>query len=159
MTGPATRRGRRTRGSSRNCADEVLEQQFAGLRDALQGADPANDPEAAQRLQEMLADLNALLAKHARGEDTADAFAEFMARHGDFFPEQPKDVDELIDALARRAAAGERLMRSLSSAQREELAGLMASALGGAGVAQQMAELTSNLRALRPDLPWGRRRR
>ena len=48
-------------------------------------------------------------------------------------------------------------MRSLSSAQREELAGLMATALGGAGIAQEMAELTSNLRALRPDLPWGRR--
>jgi uncharacterized protein with von Willebrand factor type A (vWA) domain len=136
---------------------EVLEQQFAGMRNALQGADPANDPEAAQRLQDMLTDLNALLAKHARGEDTADSFAEFMARHGDFFPEQPKDVDELIDALARQSAAGERLLRSLSSAQRNELAQLMEAALGGAGVAQQMAELTSSLRALRPELPWGRR--
>ena len=136
---------------------QVLEHQFTGIRDALRGADPANDPAAAQRLQDMLADLNSLLAKHARGEDTADAFREFMDRHGNFFPEQPKDVDELVDALARRAAAGERLMRSLSSAQREELAGLMAAALGGVGVAQQMAALISNLRALRPELPWGRR--
>jgi len=135
---------------------EVLEQQFAGLRDALRGADPANDPAAAQRVQDMLTDLNALLGRHARGEDTADAFAEFMQRHGELFPEQPDDVDELVDALARRAAAGERLLRSLSPAQRAELAGLMASALGGAGVAGQMAELTSNLRALRPELPWGR---
>ena len=33
-----------------------------------------------------------------------------------YFPEKPSNVDELIDALARRAAAGERLMRSLSPA-------------------------------------------
>ena len=50
----------------------------------------------------MLADLNDLLAAHARGEDTTDRFREFMDRHGDFFPEDPQNVDELIDALARR---------------------------------------------------------
>jgi uncharacterized protein with von Willebrand factor type A (vWA) domain len=136
---------------------DVLEQRFSGLRDALRGADPAVDPEANARLREMLEDLNALLAKHARGEPTDDAFAEFMDRHGEFFPERPRDVDELVDALARRAAAGERLMRSLTPAQREELAGLMRRALGDARLADQMAALTDNLRALRPDLPWNRR--
>ena len=70
----------------------------------------------------MMRDLNALLERHARGEDTTDEFAEFMAQHGEFFPENPETVDELIDSLARRAAAGERLMRSLSPQQQEELA-------------------------------------
>ena len=28
-------------------------------------------------------------------------FKRFMDRHGDLFPENPHDVDELIDALAR----------------------------------------------------------
>ena len=74
----------------------------------------------------MMRDLNALLERHARGEDTTDQFAEFMRRHGDYFPEKPSSVDELIDILARRAAAGERLMRSLSPAQHEELSRLMA---------------------------------
>lgn len=138
---------------------DVLEQRFAGLRQALAGADPASNPEAAERMRAMLADLNALLAKHARGEDTADAFAGFMERHGGFFPENPADVEELIDALARRAAAGERLLRSLSPAQREELAQLMARALGDGGLAEQMSALTDNLRALRPNLPWDRRER
>ncbi len=132
---------------------DVLEQRFEGLRDALRGADPADS----QRLRDMLQDLNALLDRHARGEDTADAFAEFMRRHGEFFPEQPSNVDELVDALARRAAEGERLMRSLSAQQRQELAGLMESALGQAGIAGEMQELTRTLRSLRPDLPWGRR--
>src|SRR5262249_4723868 len=63
------------------------------------------------------------------------------------------------DALARRAAAGERLMRSLSPQQREELAQLMAQALGDAGLAGEMARLSANLRTLRPDLGWNRRER
>jgi uncharacterized protein with von Willebrand factor type A (vWA) domain len=135
---------------------DVLEQRFSGLRDALRssGADPA----ARQRLGEMMHDLNDLLARHGRGEDTTDAFAEFMRRHGEFFPEQPGSTDELVDVLARRAAAGERLMRSLSDRQRAELSQLMESALGP-DLAAEMAALDGNLRGLRPDLAWDRRER
>jgi uncharacterized protein with von Willebrand factor type A (vWA) domain len=133
---------------------EVLEQRFAGIRDALRDA---ASPAANQRITEMLRDLNDLLDRHARGEDTDDAFAEFMNRHGEFFPENPETVDELIDALARRAAAGERLMRSLSPQQRQELAGLMAQAFGDGELAGAMSALNANLRALRPNLPWNRR--
>jgi uncharacterized protein with von Willebrand factor type A (vWA) domain len=134
---------------------DVLEQRFAGLRDALRGA----GPETAAAINEMLRDLNDLLSRHARGEDTADAFAEFMNRHGDFFPQRPESVEELIDELARRAAAAERLMRSLTPEQREELAQLMAQAFGDPELAAQLAALGANLRALRPDLPWDRRER
>jgi uncharacterized protein with von Willebrand factor type A (vWA) domain len=135
---------------------DVLEQRFTGLRDALRSS--AADPAVQQRLTEMMHDLNDLLDRHARGEDTTDTFAEFMRRHGEFFPEQPGSTDELVDVLARRAAAGERLMRSLSDRQRTELAQLMESALGP-GLAQEMAALDSNLRGLRPDLAWDRRER
>ena len=46
-----------------------------------------------------------------------DAFAEFMRRHGDFFPEKPADVDELIDVAGppggrRRAADALAVARS-----------------------------------------------
>ena len=80
-----------------------------------------------------------------------------MDKHGEFFPDNPQNIEELIDSLARRAAAAERLMRSLSPQQREEL-----SAADGAGArrrpacAAQLAELTDNLQALRPELNWGR---
>ncbi|MEU7981547.1 VWA domain-containing protein [Micromonospora sp. NPDC049081] len=131
---------------------EVLEQRFAGLRDA---ARAAGDPAVQARLAEMMRDLNDLLARHARAEDTTDAFAEFMRRHGEFFPEQPGTVDELVDVLARRSAAGERLMRSLSDRQREELAGLMRQSLGDR-LAGELSALDAHLRALRPDLNWQR---
>ncbi|GAA3952461.1 vWA domain-containing protein [Actinoplanes auranticolor] len=131
---------------------DVVEQRFAGMKDALQGRDPATDA----RVAEMVGDLNELLGKHARGEDTDDAFQQFMAKHGEFFPENPQTIDELVDSLARRAAAAERLMRSLSPQQREELAQLMDQALGNGPLRGQLAELTDNLRALRPELNWNR---
>ncbi|MCO8269540.1 VWA domain-containing protein [Actinoplanes sp. TRM 88003] len=128
---------------------EVVEQRFAGMKQALQSGDM-------QGVSEMVSDLNDLLAKHARGEDTDDAFQQFMAKHGQFFPENPKNVDELIDSLARQAAAAERLMRSLSPQQQEELSRLMDQALGDGPLRGQLGELTDNLRALRPNLNWGR---
>ncbi|MFI7588636.1 hypothetical protein ACIB24_16315 [Spongisporangium articulatum] len=131
---------------------EIVDQQFEGLRDALQGM----GPEAEQAMADMMNDLNDLLEKHARGQDTPQDFDDFMAKHGDLFPENPQDVEELIDALARRAAAGERLLASLSSQQRDQLAQLMQQALGDGALAQQMGRLTDNLRGLRPDLAWGR---
>ncbi|HEV2931185.1 MAG TPA: hypothetical protein VGW74_21090, partial [Propionibacteriaceae bacterium] len=127
---------------------EVLDAQFAGLKQALQSA----DPEAMQRVKDMLADLNTLLAAHARQEDTTDAFADFMAKHGEFFPEQPENIEELIDALARRQAAAQRMLASLSPEQREQLGQLMSQALGDADLASQMAQLSDNLHALRPGL-------
>jgi uncharacterized protein with von Willebrand factor type A (vWA) domain len=127
---------------------EVLDAQFAGLKQALTD----NDPEAMARVRNMLSDLNELLAAHARGEDTTDRFAEFMERHGEFFPERPQNIDELIDALARRSAAAERLARSLSPEQRAELGQLLSDALTDPDLAFQMAQLADNLRALRPGL-------
>jgi len=131
---------------------EVLDAQFAGMREALSG----QDPEAMQRVRDMLADLNSLLATHARGEDTTEQFQEFMDRHGEFFPENPKDTDDLIDLLARRQAAAERMLRSLSPEQRDELARLMSEALGDVDLESQLSQLRDNLSALRPGMMRGR---
>jgi uncharacterized protein with von Willebrand factor type A (vWA) domain len=126
---------------------EVLDAQFAGMKQALEG-----DPQAMAAVKEMLTDLNELLAAHARGEDTTDRFHDFMDRHGDLFPENPENVDELIDALARRQAAAEQMLASLSPEQREQLAQLMSDALADLDLASQMAQLSDNLRALRPGM-------
>ncbi len=138
---------------------DVIDQQFNGMRNALQGLGPDADPEqraaAVAAMNEMLDDLNGLLEKHARGEDTPEDFSEFMAKHGQMFPDDPQNVEELIDSLARQAAAAERLMNALSPQQREELQGLMQQALGDSGLAGKMGQLTDNLRALRPGEGWG----
>ena len=127
---------------------EVLDSQFRGMRQVMSNP----DPQAMQRVKDMLADLNEMLAADARGEHTQADFDRFMARHGDLFPDHPQNLEELVDSLVSRMAAAERLLRSLSDEQREELAGLMASALDDAGLAAEMARLADALRARRPDL-------
>jgi uncharacterized protein with von Willebrand factor type A (vWA) domain len=134
--------------------EEVLDAQFAGMKQALSGQDPA----AMEAVRDMVADLNALLASHARGEDTTEAFEQFMDKHGDFFPDHPRDVDELIDSLARRQAAAQRMLDSLSTEQRDELASLMAQAMQDVGLESEMGQLGDNLRALRPGMFRGRQR-
>src|SRR3954468_11212369 len=57
---------------------EVLEQRFAGMKQALEGA----TDEDREAVNAMLRDLNELLGKHRRGEDTDADFQEFMAQHG-----------------------------------------------------------------------------
>ncbi|MBV9594412.1 MAG: VWA domain-containing protein [Actinobacteria bacterium] len=135
--------------------DEVLDAQFAGLRNALQNAD-AQDM---QRIRDMMHALNEMLDADARGEHTQEHFDQFMQQYGDFFPEQPSNLDELIDSLARRSAAAQRLMNSLSPEQRAELASLMDQALSDAGLADEMSRLQQGLRSARPDLQWGGRER
>src|SRR5947209_1612836 len=89
---------------------EVLDSQFRGLKQALEGATPQD----MQRVKDMLAALNDMLEADARGEDVSQQFDEFMQNYGDFFPENPQSLEELVDLLARRAAAAERLMQSLT---------------------------------------------
>ncbi|MEU6427388.1 hypothetical protein ABZ860_15980 [Microbispora sp. NPDC046973] len=130
---------------------EVLDSQFRGMRDALANPDPA----AMERVRQMMSDLNDMLDRDARGEHTQDDFDQFMQKYGDMFPENPRNLDELVDQLARRAAAAQRLLASLTPEQREELAGLIDHTLEQAGLAEQMRRLGDSLYARRPDLAWG----
>jgi uncharacterized protein with von Willebrand factor type A (vWA) domain len=129
---------------------ELLDQHFAGMKQALEGATDA-DREA---IREMLADLNELLDRHRRGVDTDEDFADFMARHGEYFPENPRNVEELIDALAQRAAAAQRMLNSMTPEQREELLQLSAQAFGSPELMAQLGQLDANLQALRPGEDW-----
>jgi len=96
-----------------------------------------------------------LLDQHRHGEDTQADFDDFMAKHGQFFPENPRTVDELIDALAQRAATGQRMLASMTPEQRQELAELSAQAFGSSALLGQLDQLDANLQALRPGLDWG----
>jgi uncharacterized protein with von Willebrand factor type A (vWA) domain len=132
---------------------EVLDSSFASMKQALQNAGEQD----MQAVKDMVADLSQLIDAHNRGEDTDERFRDFMDRHGQFFPDDPQSVEELIDSLARRAAAQERMMAGLSPEQRAELSDLMSQAMSDMGLASEMAHLSDALRQARPDLPWGQR--
>jgi len=129
---------------------EVLDRQFQGMKQALRNP----DPEQQQLVKDMLADLNAMLEADARGEHTPADFDAFMDKYGDFFPDQPQNLEELVDSLARRAAAAQRMMNSLSAEQRAELGELMEQALADLDLASAMSQLGDALRSRRPDLDW-----
>ena len=129
---------------------EALDQRFQGMKQAMENATPSD----VEGVREMLSDLNDLLEAHGRGEDTTEAFSEFMAKHGQYFPENPQTTDELIDLLAERSAAAQRMMNSLSAEQRAELEGLMQSAFGDPRLAEQLSRLDAQLQSMRPGEDW-----
>ncbi len=129
---------------------EVLDSQFRGIKQTLQQP----DPQAMQRVKDMMAALNQMLDADAQGTHTQQDFDHFMEQYGDLFPESPRNLDELVDSLVRRMAAAQRLLSSLTDAQRDELAGLMSQTLEDAGLAAEMAQLAGALRARRPDIDF-----
>lgn len=136
---------------------EVLDSQFRGMKQSL--AEP--DPEAMQRVKDMMAALNSMLTADAQGQHEQQDFDDFMAEYGDLFPESPANLEELVDSLVRRMSAAQRLLDSLTEEQRNELSGLMAQTLEDTGLAAEMARLADQLRARRPDMDsdgWPRAR-
>ncbi|MGH3550345.1 MAG: vWA domain-containing protein [Pseudonocardiaceae bacterium] len=130
---------------------QLLEQRFEGVKQGLQ----STSPEDVERIRQMLSHLTDLLAAHAREDPTTpQRFEQFMRQHGDYFPENPRNVDELIDALAARAAAAQRMLNSMTPQQRAELAQLAQQAFGDPRLAQQLATLDAQLQALRPGEDW-----
>ncbi|GJF15958.1 hypothetical protein NGTWS0302_15630 [Mycolicibacterium cyprinidarum] len=129
---------------------EMLDQRFAGMKQAMENA----TDEDRQRVNEMLDDLNDLLDKHAKGEDSSQDFQEFMAKHGEYFPENPKNIDELLDSLANRAAAAQRFRNSLSEQQRAELDALAQHAFGSPSLMNALNRLDGHLQAARPGEDW-----
>jgi uncharacterized protein with von Willebrand factor type A (vWA) domain len=109
-------------------------------------------PDDLRRTVDMLAELNDMLEARARGEP-AD-FDGFISRHGHLFPERPRNLDELVDALTRRARAASRLAAALTPDQRGELERLTRALLHDVDLDWELSRLDRSLRALRPDGPW-----
>ncbi|OJY40385.1 VWA domain-containing protein [Pseudonocardia sp. 73-21] len=129
---------------------EMLDQRFQGMKQAMENA----TPEDVERIREMLDDLNGLLANHAAGQDTTEQFQQFMEKHGQFFPENPQNTEELIDTLAQRAAAAQRMLNSMTPEQQQQLMELSQQAFGDPRLAQAMAQLDAQLQGLRPGEDW-----
>ena len=129
---------------------EVLDQRFSGMKQALEGA----TDEDREQIRQMLTDLNQLLDAHARGVDTPEQFTEFMDKYGEYFPDNPSNVEELLDSLAQRAAAAQRLRNSLSQEQRDELDALAQQAFGDPSLIDELGKLDQHLQAARPGEDW-----
>lgn len=132
---------------------------------ALTGALEAVTPEDVARIAAMLADLNQLLEARAAngGEPPVDEphrFAGFVARHGDLLPDvtdadgqqrPPRDLDELLGEMARRAQAAQAFLRSLSPEQRAQLQDLASQAFDDLDLEFQLDQLSRTLPAAYPD--------
>jgi uncharacterized protein with von Willebrand factor type A (vWA) domain len=133
---------------------ESLREQILGahFRSMAEGLRSMNAEELA-RFRDMLSDLNRMIEQRDHGEP--HDFEGFMQRHGDFFPDNPRTLDELLEQMARRMAAMSRLLASMSAEQRAELQALSEQVLGDMDLAFEVDRLGSNLAGLFPEMPWG----
>jgi len=133
--------------------DRLREQLATQMFEQVAGSMQQLTPDAVGRMKDMLAALNEMLERRQRGEDPG--FDEFMQRFGDFFPENPKDLDELLETMARRMAAMQAMLNSMTPEQRAQLQQLSEQLLGDLDLQWQMEQLGANLQAMMPDAGWG----
>jgi uncharacterized protein with von Willebrand factor type A (vWA) domain len=135
--------------------DRLREQLMQRYVDQLSGAMGSMSPEDMQRMKDMMAELNRMLDQRAAGEEPD--FEGFMSRYGDFFPENPQSLDELLEVMARRMAAMQAMLNSMTPAQREQLRQLTEQLLEDMDLRWQVDQLGSHLRSLFPQMGWDRR--
>ena len=135
--------------------EQLREQIMQQYLDRMSGAVGEMTPEDMARMKDMMAELNEMLAQRAAGQEPD--FDGFMERYGDFFPEDPQTLDELLEVLARRMAAAQAMLNSMSPAQREQLRQLSEQLLEDMDLRWQVEQLGQNLRSLFPQAGWDRR--
>ncbi len=136
--------------------DQLRQQLAQQYFDQMAGAMSNPDPAAMQRTKDMMAALNDLLEKHQRGEDTPEDFQQFMEEYGDFFPENPENVEELLRAMAERMAQMQAMLNSMTPEQRAQLQGLAEQLLEDMDLAFQASQLGQNLQQMFPQLDWNK---
>ena len=137
--------------------DQLRQQLMQRYVNQMAGAMQDVSPEQMQRMKDMMSSLNDLLEQKERGEDTQQSFEEFMQRYGDFFPENPQTLDELLEVMAERMAAMQSMLNSMTPEQRAQLQGLAEQLLGDMDLRWQVDQLGEHLRSLFPQMGWDRR--
>jgi uncharacterized protein with von Willebrand factor type A (vWA) domain len=128
--------------------EQLMQSYFNQMSDGMQNL----SPERMQRMKDMLAELNQMLEQRERGEEPD--FEGFMSRYGDFFPGNPKSLDELLEQMAQSMAQMQQLMNSMTPEQRAQLQGLAESLLEDMDLRWQVDQLSRNLQQAFPNLPW-----
>jgi uncharacterized protein with von Willebrand factor type A (vWA) domain len=148
-----------TSSDARERFEELVEELRAQLMqqyvDQVAGAVENLSAEDMARMKDMFAELNQMLEARQRGEEPD--FDGFMERYGDFFPEDPQDLDELLEIIARRMAAAQAMLNSMTPEQRAQLQALSDQLLEDMDLRWQVDQLGQNLAGMFPDLNWNRR--
>ena len=132
--------------------EELRRQLMPQAVDQMAGAMQDLSPEDLARMKDMLAELNQMLEQRRAGE--VPDFEGFMERYGDFFPENPQTLDELLEVMARRMAAMQQMLNSMTPEQRAQLQELSEQLLGDMDLQWQMDQLGDHLRELFPQMGW-----
>jgi uncharacterized protein with von Willebrand factor type A (vWA) domain len=135
--------------------DKLRQQLAQSYFNQMAGAMSNVDPAQMQRMKDMLSELNEMLAQRERGEEPD--FEGFMQRYGDFFPENPQSLDELLEIMAQRMAAMQSMLNSMTPEQRAQLQGLAEQLLEDMDLRWQVDQLGEHLRGLFPQMGWDRR--
>uniref|UniRef100_A0A7C2W7C7 VWA domain-containing protein n=2 Tax=Thermorudis TaxID=1649508 RepID=A0A7C2W7C7_9BACT len=127
---------------------QMLQQTFQGMQQAIQSM----TPEDLANLRNMLHDLNEMLEERQRGGQPD--FERFMHKYGHYFGQDLKNLDELLDYLARQMAAMQSLLDSMTPEMRQQLQDALDAALQDPGIREELAQLAYNLGQLMPDNPY-----
>ncbi len=132
--------------------DQLRQQLMQQAVDQMAGAMQDLSPEDLARMKDMLAELNGMLEQRRAGQEPD--FDGFMERYGDFFPEDPQTLDELLEVIARRMAAMQQMLNSMTPEQRAQLQELSEQLLGDMDLQWQVDQLGGHLRDLFPQMGW-----
>jgi len=132
--------------------DQLRQQLMQQSVDQMSGSMGSMSPEDMAAMKDMMAELNHMLEQRAAGEEPD--FDGFMQRHGEFFPENPQTLDELLEVMARRMAAAQAMLNSMTPEQRQQLQQLSDQLLEDMDLRWQVEQLGQNLRQAVPDAGW-----
>src|SRR6478609_1370564 len=135
--------------------DKLRQQLMQSYFNQMAGAMSDVSPEDMARMKDMLSELNQMLEQRAAGQEPD--FDGFIELHGAFFPENPKNLDELLEVMAQRMAAMQSMLNSMTPEQRAQLQGLAEQLLGDMDLRWQVDQLGQHLRSLFPQMGWDRR--
>ncbi len=128
--------------------EQLMQQHLDQVSSAMQNM----SAEDMARMKDMMAALNEMLERRKNGEDPQ--FEEFMKRFGDFFPENPQSLDELLEAMAQRMAQAQAMLNSMTPEQRAQLQQLSEQLLEDMDLRWQMDQLSQNLQSMFPQAGW-----
>ena len=134
--------------------EDVLNTYFQQSREMLNNP----DPEELARVRDMMDALSTMIEQDRRGEALDPSFEDFMSKYGDFFP-GAQSLEDVVRAMAERAAAAEAMFNSLSGEQQGELRALFDQMMQNMELSFALNRLVSNLRQATPDLDWNRAHR